>query len=119
MRRRLLAVVAVALFALGACGGGDDGEDAADELANLGPNAVGMKDIKFVPATLKVKAGETVTWHFTDGNVQHNVKGDGFESKTMAKGEFEHTFDQPGKYDYVCTLHPTMKGTIDVGPPAP
>ena len=38
--------------------------------------------------------------------------GDGFESDTQLDGTFEHGFDSPGTYTYVCTLHPGMDGTV-------
>jgi plastocyanin len=56
----------------------------------------------------------TVTWVWNDGAIAHDVKGDGFRSEVMAEGTFGHRFAQPGTYDYVCTLHPNMTGTIEV-----
>jgi plastocyanin len=32
----------------------------------------------------------------------------------MAEGTFSHRFTKPGSYDYLCTLHPNMAGTIEV-----
>jgi plastocyanin len=49
-----------------------------------------------------------------DGVAQHNVVGDGFESRIQAQGTFEHTSDAPGTYSYVCTLHQGMDGTVIV-----
>ena len=41
--------------------------------------AVTMKDIKFNPSTVNIKAGDTVTWT-NDDSVAHDVTGDGFKS---------------------------------------
>ena len=33
----------------------------------------------------------------------------------MTKGQaYSHTFTAPGTYDYVCGLHPNMKGQVEV-----
>jgi plastocyanin len=32
----------------------------------------------------------------------------------MTEGTFSHTFDHAGVYDYVCTLHGNMRGTVFV-----
>jgi plastocyanin len=48
---------------------------------------------------------------------EHTVTGEdgGFDSGTLAGGvAFEATFDAPGEYRYICTLHPGMKGTVRV-----
>jgi plastocyanin len=43
----------------------------------------------------------------------HDVKGDGWGSgEPQRSGTFRRTFDQPGTYDYVCTLHPQMTGRV-------
>lgn len=106
---RRIAIVAVAALSLlgAACGGGDD-TPAAE------PGHVNVIDNKFVPSTIEVLPGDTVTWDFR-GAVQHNVVGDGFKSENQKDGSFEHTFNSAGTYDYVCTLHPGMKGTVEVG----
>ena len=67
------------------------------------------------PPALRVGPGDTVTWE-NEGQETHTVKGDGFFSRAMNAGDtFEHKFDKKGSYDYVCTLHPQMQGTVVVG----
>ena len=47
----------------------------------------------------------------------HRVKAndDSFDSEDMGQGDtFEHTFDAAGTFDYICAIHPSMKGTITV-----
>ncbi len=117
LRLRLLVAVPLALV-LGGCGGGSDDVDSADPAAGVdGPNVV-LRDIAFKPGTIKVQAGATVTWIFDDRGIPHNVVADdkSFESETMDDGRFTHTFEKAGDYPYVCTLHPIMKGTVQVGP---
>jgi plastocyanin len=112
-RRLVLAALAgVVVVALGACGTGDAStSDAAAE--RDGPTVV-IEDLAFEPETLTVAAGDTVTWVWNDGAVTHDVKGDGFVSEAMSEGTFSHRFDDPGSYDYVCTLHPNMTARIEV-----
>lgn len=107
-RRITTLTVIAALGLLGtACGGGDDAPPAA-------AGHVNVVDNKFEPGTIEILPGDTVTWDFK-GGVQHNVVGDGFKSDNMKDGSFEHTFNSADSYDYVCTLHPGMKGTVEVG----
>jgi plastocyanin len=107
--RRLipLAVASLALL-LPACGGGDGGGSTAE------PGHVDVIDNAFKPKTIDVAVGDTVTWDFR-GGAAHNVVGNGFKSDTLGKGKtFEHTFNSAGSFGYVCTLHPGMKGTVEV-----
>jgi plastocyanin len=139
--RRLLALLlacAALAVAVAGCGGGDDNdsggsgggggnadttdppapkaEDNGDDTNAGGPQVL-MKDIKFNPGSLKVKAGQTVTWT-NDDSVGHDVTGDAFQSGVPGGIEpgntFTHKFPKAGTYAYVCSVHPGMKGTIKV-----
>ncbi|MGH9153240.1 MAG: plastocyanin/azurin family copper-binding protein [Acidimicrobiales bacterium] len=113
--RRRWAATAAVLVALAGCGGGSDPGDEPG--AEAEPGTVVLRDIAFKPEVLRVEAGTTVTWRFEDRGIAHDVKAEdgSFVSEVMDSGTFEHTFDRPGSYDYLCTLHPTqMTGTIEV-----
>jgi plastocyanin len=126
MKRWLALLLAcLAVVAVG-CGGDDDDEgnggggDAQEQpapAAEGGATEVSMKDIKFDPTEVTVNAGDTVTW-VNDDSVGHDVTGDNFKSGepgAMQNGDtFEHTFDTAGTFDYVCSVHPGMEGTVTV-----
>lgn len=82
------------------------------------PYAVSMKDFAFSPATIKIPAGATVRWTNND-SVAHNVTSKSFDSGNLDGGRsFSYTFTKAGSYDYVCTYHPGMSGTVVVEAPA-
>jgi len=106
---KTLVILIVPLLMAG-CEENDNGN--GDEPAN---NEVWMENLAFVPATRTVTVGTTVVWVNRD-NVLHNVTSSEFSSSgNMARGATHSvTFDEAGSYDYVCTLHPGMDGTIVV-----
>jgi plastocyanin len=105
---------AVALLA-GCAGNGVRRNDAASEPPASGITEVVAKDVSFSPAAIQVPAGTEVSWSFQDGQVPHNVHGDGWGSgDPQRSGTFRHTFDRPGTYDYACTVHPRMTGRVVV-----
>jgi len=108
--RAALALLLLPLL-LVACGGGDGGGDGGSDAAD--PGTVRVVDNEFEPGTIEVAVGDTVTWSF-EGSALHNVSGPGFKSKNLKEGTFEETFNSAGDVDYVCTLHPGMKGTVKV-----
>jgi plastocyanin len=70
----------------------------------------------YAPATRTIAAGTWVTWS-NDGQDAHTVTAvDGaFDSGDLGPSEgFSWYFDQPGTFEYVCTLHPWMTGKIVV-----
>ncbi len=77
---------------------------------------VTLKNIRFHPATLTIKRGDTVTWQWRDAPTEHNVTGPGFKSRTMAKGSFTVRFTRKGTFNYHCTIHVSlgMRGKIVV-----
>lgn len=78
--------------------------------------AVAIEDFEFSPPSVEVGIGTTVTWT-NGGSSQHTATAtDGsFDSGVLSQGDsFSHTFDTAGTFDYLCTVHPNMKGTISV-----
>jgi hypothetical protein len=78
-----------------------------------------MQNYSFVPKTIHVKAGSTVTIYNDDQLVHTVIADDGsFNSDYMGTGaSFSMTFDQPGPVAIHCSLHARMKATIMVDPP--
>jgi plastocyanin len=79
-------------------------------------NTVLIQLASFQPDSLTVPAGTTVTWINRD-IVRHTVTStEGlFDSGRLESGEsFSYTFDEPGTFDYYCTIHPIMQGTVIV-----
>ncbi len=76
--------------------------------------SIGTMTNGFVPTTLTVKRGTEITWTNTD-TAEHTVTGAGFDSGLIRPGgTFVRRFDTVGSFDYRCTVHPTMQGTINV-----
>jgi plastocyanin len=77
---------------------------------------VSIDNFAFAPATLTVKAGATVTWTNRDEEPHTVAASDGsFHSPGMGTGAtYSHTFGTAGKFDYVCSIHPMMHGTVVV-----
>ena len=70
----------------------------------------------FQPATLTIRTGDSVIWMNRD-IIPHTAtqSGKGFDSGTLKSGDaWKHTFTTAGEVAYVCTFHPTMKGTVRV-----
>ena len=77
----------------------------------------------FVPETLTVSKGTTVSWTnedttlhtVTSGSAESGNSGTEFDSSYLAAGKtFQHPFNTAGTFDYYCTLHPYMKGKVVV-----
>jgi plastocyanin len=89
---------------------------AAAVAPKSGPNDVNIAGFAFGPAKLTVPAGKAVNWTNTDDSPhQIVVKGKPLKTAVLLKGQSEAlSFDEAGTYEYICGLHPTMKGTIEV-----
>lgn len=73
-----------------------------------------IQQYTFVPETIRVQQGETVTW-YNDDVIEHTITGDGFDSGAIARNAtFSHTFDEPGEFAFACSVHPAMTGTVIV-----
>jgi plastocyanin len=79
-------------------------------------DAVSIEGFAFQPDGLEVPTGTEVTW--TNGDPEaHTVTAAGgvFDSGPIDPGgSFSHTFTEAGTYDYICSIHPSMTGTVTV-----
>jgi plastocyanin len=84
--------------------------------AAVAGDAVSIDNFAFAPATLTIRAGGTVTWTNHDEEPHTVAATDGsFHSPGMGTGAtYSHTFPTAGKFDYVCSIHPMMHGTVVV-----
>jgi plastocyanin len=77
-----------------------------------------IDNFTFNPQRLTVKAGTTVTWINQD-DIPHTVTSSTrlFKSKALDTDDgFSFTFNEPGAYEYFCSIHPHMTGSIVVEP---
>lgn len=75
-----------------------------------------VKNFMFMPMSVTVTAGSTVTWSNRDQEPHTVVSDTGlFRSSAIDTNEsFSFKFDQPGTYHFMCSIHPQMVGTIVV-----
>lgn len=135
--KTLFAPVLIALMlGLSACGGGEDdststnaqttagtpveSESSGNEPAPSGEAVraakVEIADFAYDPDPVTVQVGGKVTWLNQDSAPHTATAEDGsFDTGTLEEGKLKsETFKQPGTYDYVCEIHPSMHGTVEV-----
>ena len=79
-------------------------------------NVVAIDNFTFTPTELTIPAGTQVTWINKD-DVPHTVVSvdHKFKSRALDTDEkFSFMFQTPGTYEYFCSVHPKMTGTITV-----
>jgi plastocyanin len=111
--RRLVLIV---LLAVAGCGGDDKPPAATATPAAVVP--VAMRNIKFVPARITVKVGQTVRWTNHD-KVAHTVASAKLKlaSEGIENGEsYEYRATRPGTFPYYCTIHAGQTGVLVVKP---
>jgi plastocyanin len=82
-----------------------------------GPGIVSIGEFLFGPQKVTVKSGTTINWINTDDSPhQVTVQAQSeLRSPVLLKGQnTQITFNDVGTYDYICGLHPGMRGTIEV-----
>jgi len=87
-----------------------------------GSSTPGCEPDCFVPSTVTIEVGETVTWANTDtaahtataGSAADGPSGVFDSSLIMAGGSYSYIADTAGTFDYFCMVHPWMEGTIVV-----
>lgn len=78
-------------------------------------HTVTIDGVQFAPATVHAKVGDTVVWMNKDP-FPHTVTASGkFDSGTIQSGKsWRFKLKAKGTFEYICTLHPTMKASLVV-----
>jgi plastocyanin len=83
---------------------------------SVSDNTIRIKNFAFEPANITVKVGSTVRWVNQD-SVPHRIQfaDMNFSSFLLAASQSaSQKFDQPGIYNYICSIHTDMHGTVIV-----
>ena len=103
--RIVIAAAAVAVLSAVLVTGGATGAAKA-------PIQVSADDDFFEPKKVKIGQGEKVQWT-NDGSEDHTVKFKGEKDRVFGPGEsVSKKFKDVGKFQYHCTLHAGMTGTV-------
>ena len=92
---------------------------------------VTIKNFSFSPTPVTIAPGDTVTWHWAGPDTNHSVtadpnQADTFDSDPMGAplsidhppgDTFDHTFNTPGTFTYLCKVHSSMHGKVIVQAP--
>jgi amicyanin len=77
---------------------------------------VSIAGFAFNPNTVEVSPGQTVGWVNNDAAPHTTTSRDGrWDSGALRTGQtYTVTFDSPGTYEYICSIHPSMRGKVVV-----
>lgn len=112
----LLAVVTISCNTSGK-------KEAVEEVASveieedvfIKADTVKIHSMQFIPKNVLATKGQKLVW-VNEGIVGHNVTEEPDRSRTSGDFEpgesWEMTIDE--SFDYLCTLHPTMTGSVKV-----
>src|SRR5213595_3732162 len=85
--------------------------------SGTGQNKIEIKDFAFNPQTITVKSGDKITWINRDEE-PHTVVSVGKKFQRSSGLDTDQEFSiiagAPGTYEYFCSVHPKMTGTIVV-----
>jgi len=80
-------------------------------------NTITIQAMQFQPSTITVVPGSEITWINMDTTAHTIVSDNGtsFNSGSISpKGSYNYIANQNGSITYHCSIHPQMKGTIQV-----
>ena len=123
--RSVIAVVAASLLLVAYSSGAESGPSKRSTSGKVSPKSQAIKKSRtvlvdqfmFQPAIIRVHAGDIVEWK-NAGSVPHtatSTDGKTFDSASIRTGgSWRFKAAKKGTFNYVCTLHPNMKGKLIV-----
>jgi plastocyanin len=119
---RHLAVLVIGLALMAAsCSSSGEPTSTTDDPSSVPTSPVetrvGIENFSFTPGDLVVSVGTTVEWQNRASGTSHTttaVDGEWDSGVLEAGGSFSQTFTEAGAFDYFCSIHPAMTGTITV-----
>ena len=118
MRKLVLVLAAGALLLTAACGGDDDGgseENGGD--SGGGTVAVTAANFAFDPSEVTAAAGDTIEFTNED-DAPHTFTAEeaGIDEEVDPSGSTSISLEgvEAGEYEFVCTIHPEMTGTLTI-----
>jgi plastocyanin len=138
----LCALIGLGALGFAGCGGGDDEtesaatsespavapENEAGDDSTASENApapsgdavrsakVEIEDFAYNPDPVTIEEGGKVIWINRD-SAPHTAtaEDDSFDTGTLEEGKLKsESFKQAGTYEYICSIHPDMHGTVEV-----
>lgn len=104
-----VAILTAASAAFAATDGAPQSAGRGDETVD-----VSIQNFAFNPTSVQISTGDTVRWTNMD-STDHTVTESTFNSGIIHAGQsYEFQFTKPGVYNYMCSIHPSMKGTVTV-----
>ena len=123
--KKLVFALVLALGTVTSACGSDSSSSSSSGTPACTVNCVSVSVNKFTPASVTIKAGETVTWTWAGGS--HDVvsganctNDNGFTRSPLQSTngvQFQHKYDKAGTFEYFCEPHCSssgMKGTVVV-----
>jgi len=91
------------------------GMQAAAKTKPATKSEVNIASFAFMPAKVSAAAGKPLTFVNTDDTPHQVTVANGPRSEVFLRGQRASiTIDKAGEYNYICGLHPSMKGVIEV-----
>lgn len=88
---------------------------AARTVAKARKGDVNIASFKFLPAKITANAGKALSFLNTDDSPHQISVANGPKTAVFLRGQRASlTLDKAGEYNYICGLHPSMKGVIEV-----
>jgi plastocyanin len=76
---------------------------------------VNIASFAFLPAKVSASVGKALTFLNSDDTPHQITVANGPKTDVFLRGQRASLkFDKPGEYNYICGLHPSMKGVIEV-----